>query len=230
MLFFRLTRIAKFTAIAATMWQAQAMAQDTADTEADYVPYERIVEDLQSQSKRATRETSRLHSRLSSPGFDPFANIWIHAGVGVAQTTANIDLPSGTPLHMSARGIQAAIGIDILGPSLTAEGTVRNFGESEDAASKIQLKEFDLKILAKHRHGRFGLKAGGGLSARYMTVKTLSDVYDVTTPASVLQLGGDLYLTPSVSIGLDLSARSAMVAETFDRNSYDGTIRLDTHF
>lgn len=207
-----------------------ASAQSTSEADEDYISYDRIVDDLQSESKRQTRETNRVRSRLTYLGPDPFENIWIHAGVGFAQTTANIDLPSGGSAHMSARGIQAAVGIDILGPSLSAEGTVRNFGENEDSASKIQLKEFDLKIFAKHREGRFGLRGGGGLSARYMTVKTSSDVFEVTTPASVLQLGGDLYLSKSVSVGLDLSARTAMIAETFDRTSYDGTIRLDTHF
>lgn len=209
---------------------ALSVAQSTIEVDEDYISYDRIVDDLQTESKRQTRETNRVRSKLSYLGPDPFENVWIHAGVGFAQTTANIDLPSGGSTHMSARGIQAAVGIDILGPNLSAEGTVRNFGETEDSASKIQLKEFDLKIFAKHREGRFGLRGGAGLSARYMTVKTPSDVFEVTTPASVLQLGGDLYLSKSISVGLDLSARTAMIAETFDRTSYDGTIRLDTHF
>jgi hypothetical protein len=223
-----LTLFVRFTFVALTFAQPQARAQERIDDE--YVTYDRIVEDLQSQSKRVTRETNRLQNRYSSLNYDPFANIWIHAGVGLAQATANFDLPNGSPLQLSARGIQAAIGIDVLGPSLTAEGTVRNFGESEDASAKIQLKEFDLKILAKHRIGRFNIKGGGGLSARYVNVKTLTDFFEVTTPASVLQFGGDFYLTSSISIGLDLSARSAMIGETFDRTSYDGTLRMDTHF
>ncbi len=207
-----------------------ATAQSTSEADEDYISYDRIVDDLQSESKRQTRETNRMRSKVSNLGPDPFENVWIHAGVGFAQTAANLELPAGGWVHMAARGIQAAIGIDILGPNLAAEGTVRNFGETEDSASKVQLKEFDLKIFAKHREGRFGVRGGAGLSARYMTAKTPTDVFEVTTPASVLQLGGDLYITKSISVGLDLSARTAMISETFDRTSYDGTIRLDTHF
>ncbi len=176
---------------------------------------------------------AQISTRYKS-GRDPFENVWIHAGVGIAQATQNIDLPNSTSVHLAGRGVQATLGIDILGPFLSAEGSVRNFGESEDSpqgiATKIALKEFDLKILVKTREGRFGLKAGGGLSARYMTVRSGLETFDITTPASVLQVGGDLYLSPSISLGIDLAARTAMISETFDRSSIDGTIRVDTHF
>jgi hypothetical protein len=97
-------------------------------------------------------------------------------------------------------------------------------------STKTALKEFDLKVLFKTREGRLGIKAGGGLSARYMTVRSGLETFDITTPASVLQVGGDFYLSQTVSVGLDLAVRTAMISETFDRASYDGTLRLDTHF
>ncbi len=202
---------------------------------ADYVGYDSIVEDLQKQTAKpmsAPKTTARKSNWFSSnaPGSDPFENVWIHAGVGFAQTAQNLSLPNGTDAYMASRGVQAAIGIDILGPSLAAEGAVRTFGESEDSSSKITLKEFDLKILFKQRLSRLGIRAGGGLSARYMTVRSGIDTYDITTPASVILLGGDVYLTPSVSLGLDLATRNAMISETFDRTSFDGTLRIDTHF
>jgi hypothetical protein len=204
---------------------------------ADYTSYDSIVDDLQKQTaKQPAATTSRTSARKgwfsASPAAsgDPFENVWIHAGVGFAQTTQNLTLPNGVQSYMAGHGVQAALGIDILGPNLSAEGTVRTFGESEDSSSKISLKEFDLKILFKARHSSFGFRAGGGLSARYMTVRSGLDTYDVTTPASVLTLGGDIYLTPAVSLGLDLSTRNAMISDTFDKSSYDGTIRVDTHF
>lgn len=197
----------------------------------EYVSYDKIVDDLQARTKK--QPASQITTRYSS-GKDPFENIWIHAGVGFAQTTQNIDLPNGTSIHMAGRGVQATLGIDILGPNLSAEGSVRNFGETEDSprgiSTKTSLKEFDLKVLVKTREGRLGLKAGGGLSARYMTVRSGLDTFDITTPASVLQIGGDFYLSQTVSLGVDVSVRTAMITETFDRGSYDGTLRIDTHF
>lgn len=201
------------------------------DDASEYVGFDSIVDDLQKQNKQAAPKTTARKSWFSSAsGGDPFENVWIHAGVGFAQTTQNISLPNGTDTYMAGRGVQAAVGIDILGPSLTAEGTVRTFGETEDSTSKVSLKEFDLKVLFKARRSSLGFRAGGGLSARYMTVHSGPFTYDVTTPASVATLGGDFYLTPSVSLGLDLAIRNAMISETFDKTSYDGTLRIDTHF
>lgn len=206
------------------------------DDTSDYVSYDSIVEDLQKQNtKQIAPAASKTSARRSwfatdSAANDPFENIWIHAGVGFAQTAQNLSLPNGVGAYMAGRGVQAAVGIDILGPNLTAEGAVRTFGETEDSSSKISLKEFDLKVLYKTRRSSLGLRAGAGLSARYMTVRSGFDTYDITTPASVLMIGGDIYLTSSVSLGLDLATRNAMISETFDKTSYDGTIRLDTHF
>lgn len=224
--------VTRFLFIASLMLSLPINAQISETNEdEDYVSYNKIVDDLQSRTK--TQPASKITTRYA-PGRDPFENVWIHAGVGFAQTTQNIDLPNGATVHMAGRGVQATLGIDILGPNLSAEGSVRNFGESEDSpmgiATKTKLKEFDLKVLMKTREGRFGLKAGGGLSARYMTVLSGLETFDITTPASVLQIGGDFYLSQTVSVGLDLSVRTAMISETFDRASYDGTLRLDTHF
>lgn len=210
-----------------------AMSSDEYST--DYVGYDSIVEDLQKQTAKPTTGAKLIAKRPSwfssnAPGGDPFENVWIHAGVGFAQTTETLSLPNGVEANMSGRGVQAAVGIDILGPSLSAEGAVRTFGETEDSSNRVTLKEFDLKLLFKQRMSRLGLRIGGGLSARYMTVRSLANTYDITTPASVLVLGGDIYLTPSVSLGIDLATRNAMISETFDRTSFDGTLRLDTHF
>lgn len=203
--------------------------------EDNYISYDSIVDSL---SKKAPGPDSRTVGRLNgsnSLSNDPFEDIWIHAGVGVVQNTQNISLPNGTSTPMSGRGIQAALGIDILSPSLAAEGTVRSFGEGEDTSSRVSLKEFDLKIwlktwLPSNSQTRFQGRIGGGLSARYMTVRQTLDTFDAVTPASIISIGGDLYFNERFSLGLDVSARNSMVAETFDRTSYDGTVRIDTHF
>jgi hypothetical protein len=211
-------------------------ASDFENENSDYVSYDSIVENLQKENAKqpavaAARSISRKSNWVSSSsGADPFENVWIHAGVGFAQTSQNLSLPNGKETAMSGRGVQAAVGIDILGPNLTAEGAVRTFGETEDSISQVTLKEFDLKILFKQRAARLGFRAGGGLSARYMTVRSGPNTYDITTPASVVTIGGDIYLSSSVSLGIDLGTRNAMISETFDRSSFDGTVRLDTHF
>lgn len=212
---------------------SKAMAASISDDDTDYQNYDSIVEDLQKQSDKkpaASRLSTSRNWFSNSSSKDPFENVWIHAGVGFVQATQNLSLPSGLNAHMAGRGVQVAVGIDILGPNLQAEGAVRTFGETSDSATGISLKEFDLKVLFKARRNTLGFRAGGGLSARYLTVRTGTETYDVTTPASVVTIGGDFFITPSVSLGIDLATRNAMISETFDKTSYDGTLRLDTHF
>lgn len=227
-----MTRALNISTVALLMTLTAPGVASIDDGSSDDISYETIVEELQKQNSKPLASGARSSARQSSFSFgkDPFENVWIHAGVGFAQTTQNLSLPNGVGAFMAGRGVQAAVGIDILGPNLAAEGAVRTFGESEDSATKISLKEFDLKVLFKMRRSNLGLRAGGGLSARYMTVRSGSETFDVTTPASIITVGGDLFLTPSISLGLDLGTRNAMISETFDKTSFDGTIRLDTHF
>lgn len=230
------SRAALFISFFVTFAPPLSMASAGYDDDTnDYIGYDSIVDDLQKQSAKQPSSAPKTTAKKSwfsssAPGADPFENVWIHAGVGFAQTTENLSLPNGVDAYLSGRGVQAAVGIDILGPNLTAEGAVRTFGETDDSTTKINLKEFDLKVLFRMRRSSIGFRAGAGVSARYMTVRSGPETYDITTPASVVTVGGDIYFTPSVSVGLDLATRNAMISETFDKTSYDGTIRLDTHF
>lgn len=218
------------TLIAIVTSEASAFEND----DENYVSYDSIVNDLTKSAAGEARSTSRL-SRPSTSSQDPFENIWIHAGVGLVQNTQSLTLPNGTETSVSGRGIQAALGIDVLSQNIAAEGSVRSFGEGEDSSSRVSLKEFDLKVwfktwLPSSSQTRFQARFGGGLTARYMTVRQLKETFDAVTPASVASLGGDMFLTDRISVGLDISARNSMVNETFDRTSYDGTLRVDTHF
>jgi hypothetical protein len=53
---------------------------------------------------------------------------------------------------------------------------------------------------------------------------------DYTTPSSVLTAGVELLAAKSLTLGADISNRSALVGETIDRNSYDMTLRIDANF
>ncbi len=47
---------------------------------------------------------------------------------------------------------------------------------------------------------------------------------------SIATGGLEMYLGDRFSVGLDLNGRFAMVGETLDKNSFDATLRMDTHF
>jgi hypothetical protein len=132
---------------------------------------------------------------------------------------------------MSQRGFQVSLGIDILGPNLTAEGAVRNFPESDESTTRVSLREFDLKTYLKTRpSGHLTLRGGLGLGARDLSYRRGPDSFESSTPVSLVSIGADYYVNSRVSLGAEVSARNAMVAEGFDRSSYDATIRMDTHF
>jgi hypothetical protein len=197
------------------------------DSDSEQVRYDEIVRDLQ----RAQTSSSKISAADLSYGGDPFANIWLHAGFGVSQTLQSLSLPNGSAHYMSQRGFQVSLGIDILGPNLTAEGAVRNFPESDESTTRVSLREFDLKTYLKTRPtGHLTLRGGLGLGARDLSYKKGPDTFESSTPVSLVSLGADYYVNSRVSLGAEVSARNAMVSEGFDRSSYDATLRMDTHF
>ncbi|HVK60231.1 MAG TPA: hypothetical protein VM432_01725 [Bdellovibrionales bacterium] len=196
------------------------------DEESQMIDYDTIVDQLH-------RETNTSKTKRPGGGSDdPFAEVWMHGGVGLATVIQSVHLESGKSHVLNQRGIQAALGIDLFSPNWMAEGTARNFGESEENAIRSTIQEFELKVLYKNRTGqRLGYRVGGGLTARYLSIKEPGEAQkDYTTPSSVATAGLDFYMNDRFSIGADLNGRSAMIGETIDKNSIDGTIRVDAHF
>lgn len=227
----RLLAAAALASLTATtvLWAGSARAQADSEDE-DLIGYDVIVKELSQKNEAPSRGTtrSRLNHRTSD---DPFANVLIHFGAGYATSMQTLTFENGPKAYLSQKGFQAALGIDLFSENWMAEGTARSFGDGEDGDTRVSLKEFDLKIFYKDRFSpNLGFRAGGGLSARYMTLHTAAGSMDYTTPSSVGTLGLDLFLSKGFSLGLDLSARNTMVAETMDQSSYDATLRMDTHF
>jgi hypothetical protein len=207
-----------------------AIGQAQADE--DYVGYDTIIKDLNREISTPASGTSRLRQRMVSTSADPFDNVWIHGGIGFANTVQTVNPSDGEMLYLNHKGIQASLGIDLFSENWMAEGSARSFTDNENVTTRVALREFDLKIYFKEKTSRkFGYRVGTGLTARYMTIyRPLESAMTYTTPASVLTFGMDFFLTDRFSFGADLSARNSIIAETIDRTSYDATFRLDTHF
>jgi hypothetical protein len=162
---------------------------------------------------------------------DPFEDVLLHVGIGLVSTFARLDA-GGDQINVDQRGFQATLGIDLFSEHWLAEGSTRSFGGTAYGANIVSLKEFDLKV---YYHDRFssklGWRAGGGLAARYLTLKkTDAEPAKYSTPASIATLGLEYFLGPAVSMTAEISARNAMIEETIDQSSLDATLRLDTHF
>lgn len=192
--------------------------------DSDMIGYEQIVKELSgpSSSGRTTGSARNVE--------DPFANIMIHAGVGMVTTFGQAHAPQGS-INYNQSGIQATLGIDLFNPNWIAEGSARSFAKSEYDQAHVALREFDIKFLYKDSITKgIGYRLGAGVAARYMAIDLAGVHTEYTTPASLFGAGLDLNFTKHVSAGIDVSSRNALVAETGDRNSMDATVRLDAHF
>lgn len=198
----------------------QAYASD----ESSVMGYDSIVDQL---NREADRPASK--AKYSSQDSDALDTIWFHAGVGLSMLMQPLTFDDGNNVFLDQRGVQISGGIDLFSPNWMAEGTMRNFGESETSRTRVSLKEFELKILFHKTFApRLGFHAGGGLSARYMTVRRpQTGSNDYVTPTSIAVLGLDYFITDRLSVGIEAAGRSAMVSDTVDRGSYDATIRMD---
>ena len=201
--------------------------QDTTDD----VGYDTIVNSLNRQVSASEQATNRARNPKPKQ-FDPFENVLMHAGAGIAVMSESLDFADGTRGYFNGRGFQASLGIDLFSVNWAAEGTVRSFDANEDHNLQMGLKEFELKLYYKDRIVKsVGYRIGAGISGRYLTVKrTNQDTIEQSTPSSVFTTGLDFFATDKVSFGIDVSGRTAMISDTIDRGSIDGTVRVDANF
>lgn len=203
---------------------AHAMVEDEAIDES-LMDYDSIVREL-SRGPQSTN-TSTLPGRPHSP----FDDVLMHGGVGLTGTVARF-MHEGKRVHMNQQGIQAALGIDLFSQHWLAEGTARSFGDVDYNLTNVSLKEFDLKIYYHERmSGQIGMRIGGGLSARYLSIREGEGTPVVhTTPSSIASLGLEYFISNGISVGTEIATRNSMITETIDRSSFDATVRFDTHF
>ena len=201
-------------------------ARAAAGEDPEVMGYDSIVNQLNRESERSSVSRAKA-TAASAP--DALDSIWFHGGVGISTFMESVTFDDGSSIFIGQKGISVSGGIDLFSSNWIAEGTMRNFGETEDSPIHVALKEFDLKViyhdtLARH----LGFHAGGGLSARYMTIRRPGEAtLDYTTPSSVITGGIDYFLGDRVTVGLEAAARNSMISETIDRASYDATLRVD---
>jgi hypothetical protein len=217
-----LRHLSVVTVLAAASLSNVAFAGD----EDDVLGYDAIISELNREANPAPVLKTK-HKQV-----DPFENIWIHAGVGLATQMQTIDFADGTSAYLNQKGMQFVFGIDLFSENLAAEGSARSLSDSSNSTAHSSLKEFELKVFYKERFSKqMGFRIGAGLTARYLTLQKTGEMpVDYTTPSSVGSIGLDLFATDRLSLGADVNARGPLIAETLDRGSYDATFRVDMHF
>jgi len=204
----------------------QAMATVAEIENDDVQSFDEIVKELSSKPTHAQAKT-----RAKAANQDPLGSVLLHAGVGLANTFSTLNY-AGRRLSMNQQGVQASLGIDLLSPRWLAEASARTFNDERQSDAQVGLQEFDLKVYYRHQMARrLGLRLGGGLAARYLSVRSGTEATrEFTTPASIFAAGLDIDITRSMSIGAELNARSSLISDTIDRRAFDASVRFDTHF
>jgi hypothetical protein len=214
-------------------WAAPTLAASSYEDEDEVFGYDAIVNEL----NREVDHPARLRAKAVHAANDPLENVMFHFGVGGTTMMESLNFADGSQMFVGLKGMQFTAGIDLFSPYWMAEGSLRNFGQGADQPTHVSVQEFELKMVFHERfYKQFAFHVGGGLSARYLSIENQStnsqnkgqtNSSDYTTPTSVASGGFSYFFTDRFSVGFEAAARTALISETLDRNSYDATLRLD---
>jgi hypothetical protein len=216
---------AAFALLLALTFSGSAVFAASGD-DPDMQGYDAIVNQLNRENERS----SVIHAKQTAVATpDALDAIWFHGGVGISTFMEDLNFADGSSLFIGQKGVTVSGGIDLFSNNWLAEVTMRNFGETEDSATHVALKEFDLKVVYHDKLPRnLGFHIGGGLSGRYMSIRRPGETtLDYTTPSSVLTGGIEYFFADRLSVGLEGGARTSLISDTIDRASYDATLRVD---
>ena len=192
----------------------------TADSNLEYeeINYQGILNEL---SKQQERPNEQVH---------PFQYVDIHTSLGTVNSINHISAKKD--FYSFNRGIQFTLGVDLFSKNWLTEGSVLSYYRSHVADKIVSLKEFDIQFIYKKRFRSWALKSGLGLAARYMDIydQKIEIEHHYSTPAYLMSMNSELYLTANMGVSADLSWRSAIIRETADKNSLNLSFRLNTHF
>lgn len=194
------------------------------DDEDSYTSYDSIVAEL-----KESAEQPEFKPPQEDLNWDEVA---IHAGVGVTTAFIHLSNPGGDTLSGLLKGIEAHFGVNLFTRKARAEGVFRSFARDELSSNAMaDLKEFELRaIYSPVLQDRLLLRLGGGISARYLSVQGSGYAQRYSTPASSVLVGLERKINPTMSVGPDLSYRSAMIADTLDKTSWNASLRLNATF
>lgn len=190
----------------------------SANSEYEEISYEDLVQRLNSKKSRI-----RDHSATN-----PLDDNLIRAGFGIVSGLQTYHFHNQADTR-NLSGFQISLGVDLFSRHWTAETVLRNQGNS----SSMSLKETDVKILYREDLASgVGFHLGLGLTTRDLRVLQPGGS-PLTVNASPSGMGSVALFTGLnrfLSLGIELSARSALVDETPDRWGADATLRLDSAF
>ena len=196
--------------------------------EGSFTGYEAIVSEL----KASVDETPTV---VPTEDLD-WEDVAIHAGVALAGSWVAVTSPQRVGGSGLLKGIEINFGMNLFTRRLRAEGAFSNYAQEElDPNLKADLKEFELRLVyLPYAQDGMTLRFGTGLAARYMNLESRTNAhwtnFQATTPSSLFLAGFERKISKSITFGPEVSYRSAVVADTFDKSSWDASFRLNATF
>lgn len=204
--------VSLFTICSSTMvWAASG---------ADYeeVSYDDLVNEL-SLKKQSFEDT-----RKSAEGPQS------HIGIGYSNTFTNIST-GGENFNRHTSGVQISAGRDLSSRHLYGEAIFRNYGSTDSGSEEFSLRELEARLgYTNNIEGVWNYSLSTGLSARMMKYSdpTRNLSTEDTTPSIVVGSGIFAQIHRNVSVGVEASARTALVNKPSDKDSFDFAFRLNT--
>lgn len=191
---------------------------------ADYESYDEIVDKL---SKYSNTEVIKKPVYTSSSRTFSTA----HLGLGFTQTFYDADASNLNSNMQNQGGLLVTVGVDLLNEQWGVEGSFINFGKLETSNSDVKLKEFTIRGLYKPSVAKnWNMRLGLGVSSRFLDVSNSETNRSYKTPSGLFLFGIESYMNSFISVGADLSFKTAMINDTIDKNSVDLAFKVDTHF
>lgn len=186
-----------------------AVSQNEATEE---LTYDDLLSELKSHQSRFQKETHH-----------PYDDLLIHAGLGLVSTVSSIEV-QGSHKNWQQNGLELSVGADLFSKKWYTEGTFRNYGVESSGMTELSMKQLDFKIAFRDQlHNPLVYHLGAGLSTRSINYSdpfaklSLSE----NSPAFLAFGGIGSELTPLVTIGLEVGARSPFVSSHLDRGSLE---------
>ena len=193
-------------------------------TFAQYESYDEIVDKLSKYNDKELTDNQAYRGEIRTYSR-------VHAGLGVAQTFYDADAVGFDSRMQNQGGLIINLGVDVLNPQWGLEGSYANYGTSNSNETDIKLREFTLKGLYKPSINKtWTMRLGMGFSSRFLDVNNSQTSETYRTPSGLFLFGVDSYISSLISVGADLSFKTAMIDDTIDKNSVDLSFRIDTHF
>ncbi|UYL08474.1 hypothetical protein B9G69_015630 [Bdellovibrio sp. SKB1291214] len=187
---------------------------------ADYteVSYDDLVNEL-SQKKSTYEQTVKDANGPQS-----------HIGIGYVNGFTNIST-GGESFNRHTSGIQLSAGRDLSSRNIYGEVIFRNYGSNDGANEEFSLRELEAKVgYTNQIEGVWNYSVSSGLSARMLKYSNPSKdmSVDETNPSLVIASGIFAQVHRNISVGIEGSARTAMVNKPSDKDSFDFAFRLNT--